>query len=355
MPRWARILLIVLGTPIALVLGIFVVFVVALLVGPPKPKDAEGIARAIINREVKQAVQAIESGVDVRGSGGRFGSPLHAAASVGGRVPIGEGKALVTGSPELVKLLLAKGADPSARDEQGKTPLLKAAASGRNTEVIGLLLAAGADPNALDAQRLTPLHWAATDNAQALPLLLKAGAMPNAADDGGDTPLHLAPTSRDVGSAMALVAAGANVNARNKAGRTPLHMAAYVYSNAATVEFLVAKGASVNAADDDGDTPLHLASRHVASAMVLVAAGANVNARNKAGQTPLHMAACISNNAATIEFLVAKGANVNAPDKAGLHPLDYAERQGDPEIVRLLESRGARRGAPPAWERSMLR
>jgi len=290
MPRWARILLIVLGTPIAFVLGVLVVFVVALPVGPPTPKDADGIARAIIHGEVKRAVQDIESGVEVRGSGGRFGSPLHAAASAGGRAPIGEGKALVTGSPELVKLLLAKGADPNARDGQGATPLLKAAASGRNTEVIGLLLAAGADPNALDAQRLTPLHWAAIYNAQALPLLLKAGAMPNAADDDGNTPLHLAPTSRDVASAMALVAAGANVNARNKAGRTPLHMAAYV-----------------------------------------------------------------SGNAATIEFLVAKGASVNAADKAGSHPLDYAERQGYPDIVRLLESRGARRSAPPAWERSMLR
>jgi ankyrin repeat protein len=287
MPRWARILLIVLGAPIALLL---VVIVVALLIGPPKPSDAEGIARAIINGEVKRAVQAIESGVDVRGSSGRFGSPLHAAASAGGRVPIGEGKALVTGSGELVKLLLAKGADPNARNGQGETPLLKAAASGRNTEVIGLLLAAGADPNALDARRQTPLHWAAVYNAQALPLLLKAGAMPNAANDDGDTPLHHAPTSRDVASAMALVAAGANVNARNKAGQTPLHRAAYVSSNAATIEFLVAKGASVNAAD-----------------------------------------------------------------KAGSHPLDYAERQGYPDIVRLLESRGARRSAPPAWELNRLR
>src|SRR5215470_7576102 len=51
MPRWARILLIVLGTPIAVILGVLVVFVVALPVGPTTPKDADGIARAIIDRK----------------------------------------------------------------------------------------------------------------------------------------------------------------------------------------------------------------------------------------------------------------------------------------------------------------
>ena len=285
-PRWIRILLIVLATPVAVVLVLvaflFVLVVVANLFGPPKPRDAASLARAIISGHTKQAIQAIEAGVDVRGDSEFFGTPLHAAARGGGRIPITDGSALVTGSEKLVKLLLAKGADPGARDRNGATPLHKAAATRENAGVIGLLLDAGADPNARDAGRMTPLHWAAIYNPEALPLLLKKGALPNAEDDGGDRPLHFAPTSRNVTAVKALVAAGANVNARNKAGQTPLHKAAY-----------------------------------------------------------------ISGNAAAIESLIEKGADVNASDQTGCHPIDYAERQGYPDIAKLLESRGGRRGVPP--------
>lgn len=257
-PRWIRILFIVLATPVAVVV---VLIVAAYLIGPPTPRDAAGLTQAIINGRTKQAMQAIEAGVDVRGNSAFFGTPLHAAASSGGMVPIADGRAVLTGSEELVKLLLAKGGDTSARDQDGATPLHRAAATGRNFRVISLLLDAGADPNAQDGGRQTPLHWAAVYNPEALPLFLKKGALPNAEDNEGDTPLHRAPTSRNVTAAKALVAGGANVNASNKAGRTPLHMAAYVSNNAAMIELLIEKGADVNASDRAGSHPIDYADR----------------------------------------------------------------------------------------------
>lgn len=51
-----------------------------------------------------------------------------------------------SGSPEVVKLLLKYGADPNAADKEGMTPIYRAATNEKNAiELIKILLAAGAD------------------------------------------------------------------------------------------------------------------------------------------------------------------------------------------------------------------
>ena len=51
------------------------------------------------------------------------------------------------GDADLVVLLLEAGADPNARDQQGWTALMSAAARQDGTDVVEPLLRAGADPN----------------------------------------------------------------------------------------------------------------------------------------------------------------------------------------------------------------
>ena len=96
--------------------------------------------------------------------------------------------------PEVVAVLLQRGADPGAvaKNVTAVTPLHSAAA-GHNLEVSRLLLMQGADANARQQGGWTALHEAALHGDIAMArLLLARGASPQAASDDGTTPLQLA-------------------------------------------------------------------------------------------------------------------------------------------------------------------
>ena len=106
-----------------------------------------------------------------------------------------------------IRTLLEIGADPNAPVDDGFPPLIAAIVSGRvapgvNTrmdvaEVIKLLLAFGADPNQRGINDYTPLHMAVEErNPAAIRLLLDGGADPQLRTriDNYETPLELADT-----------------------------------------------------------------------------------------------------------------------------------------------------------------
>ncbi len=95
-----------------------------------------------------------------------------------------------SGSTEIVRILLAAGADP---DQGGLTTPLEAAVVGGHVEVARALLKASVDVNHAVDEGFTPLMTAAvTGNAPLVRLLLDAGARPRAANDAGDTAVSLA-------------------------------------------------------------------------------------------------------------------------------------------------------------------
>jgi ankyrin repeat protein len=103
---------------------------------------------------------------------------------------------------DLVRTLLALGADVGARNRRGVQPLHAAAESAPGSPrwnpsaqaaTIAGLIAAGADPNAQTLEGATPLHRAVrTRGAAAVRALLEGGADPDRRNHHGSTPLKLA-------------------------------------------------------------------------------------------------------------------------------------------------------------------
>lgn len=128
------------------------------------------------------------------------------------------------GSAEAVRFLAAKGFDVNQPRQDGRTPLMLAAAAGK-VEAVAILLAAGAAVDAVDGQGIAALGYAANGSkATVVPLLLAAGAQPNRLYGNGLTPLAVAAARGDMATVKALVEGGANPAMKAKAG-TPSHYA----------------------------------------------------------------------------------------------------------------------------------
>ena len=76
----------------------------------------------------------------------------------------------------------------------GMTPLHHAARSGADAQIIRSLIADGADVHAKDHHGMTPLHWAAkcNPNVEVAKCLIEYGADVRAKDNNGDNPLYIA-------------------------------------------------------------------------------------------------------------------------------------------------------------------
>ncbi len=293
-------------------------------------------------------------------------------------------QAAADGDLEMIKKLLAGGANINARDDSGYTPLHKAVWWSR--AAVNLLLEEGADINVSDAEGCTPLHWASLWEDEALGALLVAkGADVEIKDKGGWTALHHAVTMRQVKLTERLLAAGADVNARDRDNHTPLHNAA-IWGNRAGVERLLAAGAEINAVNSSGETPLdltatatsfegmpqdesmrflmaeggkantlHFAMRRgdVSRIKAYIEQGGDVNLRNSRRATLLHAAAC-GGHADAVRLLIAEGADVSTVAEYVGTPLHVAAGAGHKNIIEILLDGGADVNAAPPSPRGPL-
>jgi ankyrin repeat protein len=113
----------------------------------------------------------------------------------------------------------------SAKDEEGHTPLMRAALDGQ-TGIVKDLLRKGADPNARDREGHTAIMFAVINlHAATVQTLLQFGADVNVQADCGCTPLMLAACSGDAGIARALLNKGADARKICRPGKTALDVA----------------------------------------------------------------------------------------------------------------------------------
>src|SRR3989454_9031685 len=114
---------------------------------------------------------------------------------------------------------------------------LHLAAAGYRVELIRLLLAAGADPNStMNHRQSGPLHyaadgyingpdWNAKRQVKTIQCLLEAGAEISAQDKNGASPLHRAVRTRCAAAVKCLLKGGGDATLKNKSGSTPFHLA----------------------------------------------------------------------------------------------------------------------------------
>jgi len=245
--------------------------------------------------------------------------------------------AAADGNIEAVKYHLANGINVDAvNDRPWKTPLSLATREGHK-EIVKLLIAKGADVNVKDKREQTPLHAAAFGGHKEIAeLLIANGGDVNAKDDNGGTPLHWAAGSGTKEVTELLIAKGADVNEKDHNGQTPLDIA-----NKSEIADLLRKhggkhGTIHGAASGDD----------IEAVKEFLDAGKDVNAKDKGlGATPLHWA-IFKGHKEIAELLISEGADVNAKAQEsalGLTtPLDWAITRNHTEIADLLRKHGGK-------------
>jgi len=218
---------------------------------------------AITNNHIELAAFLLESGADVNAADPFYKrTPLYAAVEMRNADYTRDTPPPVSDATEpidLIKALLARGANPNARANttpfrgfyqvsanwanfDGQTPFLRAALSGDIT-LMRLLLEHGADPNLGTGDGATPLMAAAGINwvvaqtysrsdaeyLEAAKLCLDRGADVNAANSQGFTAMHGAANRGFDAMIRLLAERGAKLDVKDKQGRTPMTFAEGVF------------------------------------------------------------------------------------------------------------------------------
>jgi len=274
--------------------------------------------------------------------------------------------AMVNGHFDLALYFLEKGADPNLPSDAGMTPLYAALnvhwapkafypqpraylqQQASYLDVMKALLAKGADPNA----RLQRKIWYTQYNFD----LLRT-------DDTGATPFWRAAYAADIEAMKMLVAAGADpsvptakpaVNDRFRQGGTSSADESRDRSGLPPIPtggpdipaLLAASGAGYGEGFA-GNAHRFAPSGMLAAVKYLIEElGTDPNVRDADGNTALHHAASRGDNE-MISYLVSKGADVKLVNRGGQTTVDMANGpvqrvQPFPETIKLLEGLGAK-------------
>eukprot|EP01121_Diplochlamys_sp_Union-15-3_P018624 TRINITY_DN6824_c0_g1_i1.p1 TRINITY_DN6824_c0_g1~~TRINITY_DN6824_c0_g1_i1.p1 ORF type:complete len:566 (-),score=113.31 TRINITY_DN6824_c0_g1_i1:24-1721(-) len=280
--------------------------------------------------------------------------------------------ACVNGHSQIVKSLLAKGANAKDADNNGLT-CLHYAGINQYYEIVPLLIAAGSDINETDEENKSLLHYAAHHGRlQAVKDLIQhfPNLNLNLQTKGGKTPLMLASAQGFDELVETLLAAGAKPLLRDNTGYTALGLAAH-QGHLSTVKillkagvginekagekeatalscscqggkfevakFLLESGADPNITESDGRSCLQVActSGSIPLTKLLLSHNADLYSKHSSGMTVLHAAAMKSSELVNI-LLDAGYKGINDINESGLSVLHFAAATGSPTSVEAL-------------------
>ena len=299
---------------------------------PPEPQEPMGGLTALLYAARQGHFETVrtllDAGVDINQVSADKTTPLMMA--------------IINGHFDLGMYLLERGANPKLATVAGGTPLYRVIdlqwapksfypqPNARQEKVAYLelmkaLLARGADPNA----RLTAQLW-----------YTGYGFELDGVEPAGATPFWRAAQVGDVDAMRLLVAQGADPNIATNEGVTPLLVAAgdgYHGNDAVTVPY--GRMPAVKYLVEECHADLNATDKKAGESTVTT----HTNSR---AYTPIHSAAARGDNE-MILYLVSKGARVDMVGKNGLTTADMAngprERiQPFPETIKLLISLGSK-------------
>nr|XP_055031221.1 caskin-2 isoform X6 [Misgurnus anguillicaudatus] len=227
------------------------------------------------------------------------------------------------------------------QDQDGFSALHHAALTG-TTDLLSLLLEAQATVDIKDSNGMRPLHYAAWQGkADSVLMLLRAGASVNGASQDGQIPLHLAAQYGHYDVSEMLLQHQSNPCTVNKAKKTPLDLACE-FGRLKVTQLLLSSNMVVALLEGNGrdNTPLHLAARngHKDIIRLLLKAGIDINRTTKAG-TALHEAA-LYGKTEVVQLLLDAGIDANIRNTYNQTALDivnqFTTSHASKEIKQLL-------------------
>ncbi len=315
---------------------------------------------------------------------------------------------------ELVKLLLAYGANPNACNNDQITPLMYAI-SFNCFEIIDYLINKGALINACDRYKKTPLVYAAEkDNFDLIKKLVNLGAIIE--DESIETsplnPVH--KINQAIVKFLRSVAQNKNITIKETSNYyfdensdlSSKLIKAFESNDLDTIQDAILHGIDINLAVHDHETSIliltdtvftqHTSCRtlninpkivqwllktgyaninktdqlfsytplittinlshfsHIAHIpQLLIAKGADIHKADNNGRTPL-IHAIDQGNLSIIQLLIAKGADIHKADNNGRTPLIHAIGKRDLSIIQLLIAKGANIHTPDKNGRTPL-
>ncbi|WP_158969493.1 ankyrin repeat domain-containing protein [Paraglaciecola sp. L3A3] len=230
--------------------------------------------------------------------------------------------------------------------------LLAWAVETQEPQLVELLLKKGAKVQLANSNRFTPIIQACRyGNSAIINALLDKGADASSTIEDGTSAFQLCAGSATTEDLARMVSLGANINAQNSDGQTPLMWAAN-FAKAENLNYLVSKGANINQQSQQGYSPLFFAikSNNLEVVKAAIAQGADLFATTKDGTTATQLGVYTKN----YEFLTWYASELNtlmgavaiqqiltAFDRDGYQLLHAAVKANQAELVSNLLTLGA--------------